>query len=358
MVAGSLCDGEDNVKISFATTLVGLDDRGERRWDVDSFVTEVQAGDRLGFYGAYTGERRGRGPASGKTGVAYSPDLLCSLGLARTESLVFNSHVTLLPIHHPIRIVQDACVVNSLFPGRFRLGVGAGYTQDDFRAFGVSLKERPRRMEQGLQAIRAFLDGTPMTMDGPFYGEVPELDPAMGGHPLEVLAGAWSEPGVKRAARYTDGWFTGPIRTVEAEAELAAIYRAECARYDKPARVVLMREAAIAPTDAEAREIWGDHLLEYARIYYERGGTYEERWDPWVADIESAEDMTLDMVLPDRFLCGSPETWLEAIDTWRTTIQPDEILIRLRYYYGPSLEHALDAMELVGREIIPAVAAW
>jgi hypothetical protein len=74
--------------------------------------------------------------------------------------------------------------------------------------------------------------------------------------------------------------------------------------------------------------------------------------------VSSAADMTLDMVLPDRFLCGSPDTWLETIDSWREAIQPDEILVRLRYYYGPSLQHGLDALDLVGREVIPAVANW
>lgn len=345
------------MKVSFVTTVVGSK-QGTRTWDLDAFVAECQAADRFGFYGAYTGERRGRGPASGKTAVTYNPDLVCTYGLARTDQLVFGSHITLLPLHHPIRVVQDACVVNSLFPKRYRLGVGAGYTEEDFRAFGVSLKERPRRMEQGMQAIRAFLDGEPMKLDGPFYGEVPERDPAMGDHPLEVLAGAWSVPGVLRAARYTDGWFTGPINTVTAEAEMAQVYRDECARLGKPARVVLMREAAIDVTDAAARERFGEYLLDYAKIYYDRGGTYTEEHDPWLKDISSSSEMTLDMVMPDRFLCGSPDTWLSSLDHWRTTIAPDEIMVRLRYFYGPPVQEAIDAMELIGREVVPAVASW
>ena len=345
------------MKVSFVTTVVGSR-QGERIWDLDAFVAECQAADRAGFFGAYTGERRGRGPAAGKTAVTYNPDLVCTFGLARTEQLVFGSHVTLLPLHHPVRVVQDAAVVNSLFPGRYRLGVGAGYTEEDFRTFGVKLRERPRRMEQGMQAIRAFIDGQPMVLDGPFYGEVPERDPAMGDHPLEVFAGAWSEPGVLRAARYTDGWFTGPIRTVTAEAELAAIYRAECERLGKPARVVLMREAAIGITDADARDRFGDYLLEYARIYFDRGGTYESKYDPWVDQVTTSADITLDMVIADRFLCGSVDSWLASLDEWRTTIQPDEIMVRLRYFYGPPLDQAIEAMELIGREIIPVVADW
>ncbi|WDZ83799.1 LLM class flavin-dependent oxidoreductase [Micromonospora cathayae] len=343
------------MKISFVTSAFGTVD-GQRRFDMPSFVTECQAAEQAGFYAAYTGERRGRGPASGQTAVTFNPDLLCMYGLAHTSSLVFGTHITLLPLHHPVRVAQDATLVNAMFPGRYRLGLGAGYTTDDFRAFGVDLSERGRRMTEGLKAINAYREGRNHELAGGWQGVVPDRDPALGDDPLEIYLGAWSRPGVRRAARYGDGWYTGPIRTVAAEAELAQVYRDECAKVGKEPKVILMREAGLGVTDADARAVHGDLLLEYARIYWSRGGTYDPQWDPWVGRVEKAEDITLDMVMPDRFLCGSIDTWLDTIAGWKETIQPDEIILRLRYFYGPSLETAIREMDLIGKHVIPALA--
>lgn len=342
------------MKVSFVTTAFGMSG-GERRFDMNSFVTECQAAEQAGFYAGYTGERRGRGPTSGQTAVTYNPDLLCMYGLANTSSLVFGTHITLLPLHHPVRVVQDATVVNAMYPGRYRLGLGAGYTTDDFRAFGVGLDERAARMRIGLEAVNAFRDGRHYTLTGPWSGEVPDRDPALGSDRLEVILGAWSVGGVRRAARYGDGWYTGPIRTVAAEAELAQTYREECAKVGKPAKVVLMREAGLGVTDEQAREVHGQLLLDYARIYWSRGGTYNSRWEPWVDKVDKAEEITLEMAMPDRFLCGSTDTWLETIDQWRQTINPDEIILRLRYFYGPDMQTALREIDHIGKHIIPAV---
>jgi alkanesulfonate monooxygenase SsuD/methylene tetrahydromethanopterin reductase-like flavin-dependent oxidoreductase (luciferase family) len=345
------------MKLSIVTSLVGLTD-GERAWDVESFVRECRAADEAGVYAAYTGERRGRGPASGRNAGSSSPNSLCMFGLANTERLRFGSHVTLLPLHHPVTVVQDACVINTLYPGRFRLGVGAGYTDDDFRAYGISKRERGVRTEAGLKAIQNFLNGNLVELDPPLRGVVPERDPAMGDSPLEVYVGAWSKPGVLRAARYSDGWYTGPIRTVTAEAQLAELYRAECERLGKTPHVVLLREAALGVTDDAARDELGSYLLDYARIYYERGDTYDPVLDPWMKDVRTVDDITLDMVLPDRFLCGSVDTWLETLSSWNDLIAPDEIMVRLRYYYGPSVDVSIGAIGTIGREVIPVIDDW
>jgi hypothetical protein len=63
------------------------------------------------------------------------------------------------------------------------------------------------------------------------------------------------------------------------------------------------------------------------------------------------------MVAPDRVLIGSIDTWLENLHTWKQTINPDEVLLRLRYFYGPPLDVALRSMDLISKHIIPEVAS-
>ena len=339
-----------NLKFSIAPTAVVVKS-GKRRWDLGGFVTECQAAERAGFYAAYNGERRGFGPASGRHGGIGSPLLLGMFGLAHTTSLRFAAGLVLLPLHHPVTLTQDASIVNWLYPGRFRLSVGAGYTKDDFDAYGVRLSERGERMEIGMQAINAYRMGAPFELDGPWKGSVPQRDPAWPSVPLEVFYGAWSEAGVKRAARLADGWLTGPIRSMRWIKHLADVYRAECQKIAKQPRIVLLREACIAQTDQEAWDTLGPYILEYHRIYFERGNAYDPRFDPWLENVESAEDITLEHILPDRVLCGSVDSWLETIAEWQELVAPEEIIVRLRYFHGPGLDIALKAMDLIGREV-------
>jgi alkanesulfonate monooxygenase SsuD/methylene tetrahydromethanopterin reductase-like flavin-dependent oxidoreductase (luciferase family) len=337
------------LRVSIAPAVQRLD--GERRvLDAKGFLAECRTAERTGWFAAYTGEKH-----RGDTSYTSSPVLLCGYGLAHTDRLVFGTCVSVLPVHHPVTIAEEATLLDALYPGRFRLTVGAGYFGGDFDAFGVDLAERDERTAAGIEAIAAHREGRPHTLDRFWTGSVPPRDPALGADRLAVFVGAWSVPGVKRAARLADGWITDPIRSGRWIAHLAEVYRDECAEAGKEPRIVLFREAWLGETDAAAQATYGPHVLGYSRVYFERGNAYSARFDPWLADVASASDLTLEHVLPDRVLCGSEATWLDQIEAWQATLQPEEMLVRLRHFQGPSLEETLDVIEAIGSGIIPKV---
>jgi alkanesulfonate monooxygenase SsuD/methylene tetrahydromethanopterin reductase-like flavin-dependent oxidoreductase (luciferase family) len=315
------------------------------------FLAECEAAERVGFSYAYSGEKH-----IGDTTYSTNPFLACMRGLGHTEKLGFGTSVTVLPTHHPVRVAEDACLIDAMFPGRFRLTVGVGYFQGDFDPFGVTLKERKARMDIGMEVIAAHRAGTPMDIPAPLAGKVPPRDPALGPDNLEVFIGAWSVPGVLRAARTCDGWITDPIRSGRWIRHLADVYVEECERLGKKPRIVLFREAWIDETDKAARDMYGQHVLDYSRVYYNRGNAYHEDYDPWLKDIQSADDLPLDHVLPDRVLCGSAQTWLEQIEEWREALDPEEMIVRLRHFQGPGIDETLAAMEQIGTDIIPHFA--
>lgn len=338
------------MKFSIAPAVQKLVD-GERRLDVEGFLSECITAEESGWLGAYSGEKH-----SGDTSYTTNPVLPCVLGLSRTEKMKFGTAVSVLPTKHPINLVEDGCLVDAMFPGRFRLTVGAGYFSGDFEPFGVSLKERKRRMDVGMEVMAAHREGREIEIPAPWSGKVQARDPALGEDRLEIFIGAWSVPGVRRAARTADGWITDPLRSGKWVKHLADVYTEECEKLGKKPRIVLFREAWLDETDEAARRTYGPHVLGYSKVYFVRGNAYHEDYDPWLKDVSRPEDLTLDHVLPDRVLCGSPGTWIEQISEWQESLRPEEILLRLRHFEGPGLDETLDAIRGIGSEVIPKLA--
>lgn len=322
---------------------------GRRRFDFDALIAECQAAEQAGFYAAYTGERR----ASGPTSYSHSPLITSGYMLANTTTLRVGAGLVVLPLHHPIEVIQDAAVLDAMYPGRFRLALGAGYTAADFDALGVPLSERGTRMEAGMAAIDAYRHGRCEPIAGPYKGVVPLRDEALGPDHLEVFAGGWSLAGVRRAAKYADGWLSGPLDTVSALAEMVTLYREECRRRGQTPYVAVLREAWLDDTDDKAKAVYGGYVLAYHKIYLSRGTVYDPRFDPWIGEVSGPDDLTVDHVLPNRVLCGSTSTWIETLDEWQELLQPDELVLRLRHVDGPAPSLVLDAIGRIGDEILP-----
>ena len=116
----------------------------------------------------------------------------------RTSMMRIGTNVLVLPVHQPIRLAEDALTVHALSGGRLRLGVGLGYREVEFTTFGQTMLQRRRRLEAGLDVLRAAFDGEPVN------GSVVTPLPVDGGP--ELWVGALSDVGVERAARRADGF--------------------------------------------------------------------------------------------------------------------------------------------------------
>jgi alkanesulfonate monooxygenase SsuD/methylene tetrahydromethanopterin reductase-like flavin-dependent oxidoreductase (luciferase family) len=139
----------------------------------------------------------------------YLPSVLTMAAAvaARTSRVTIGTAVLLLPLHDPIRVAEDAAVVDVLSNGRLRLGLGLGYKLEEFEAFGVDRRHRPSLLEEGIEIIRgAWADG-PFTHHGP-HRRFDELDvtpkPVQRPGPQIWLAGRAKVP-VIRAATVGDG---------------------------------------------------------------------------------------------------------------------------------------------------------
>jgi alkanesulfonate monooxygenase SsuD/methylene tetrahydromethanopterin reductase-like flavin-dependent oxidoreductase (luciferase family) len=128
------------------------------------------------------------------------------------------------PFHDPLRIAEDFCVLDNISRGRVDLVVAGGYVHEEFEMFDVPLRERPRRVTEVVQTLKAAFRGDPFE----YRGRIVQITPPPfrpGGPP--VMMGGASEPAARRAARIADG-FVPPM------AETWAYYRDEMQLLGKP----------------------------------------------------------------------------------------------------------------------------
>jgi alkanesulfonate monooxygenase SsuD/methylene tetrahydromethanopterin reductase-like flavin-dependent oxidoreductase (luciferase family) len=139
-------------------------------------------------------------------GYTPSPLVVAAAIGARTQHMKIGTNLLVLPLHDPMRIAEDAATVSILTGGRFLLGVGQGYHEAEFEAFGRKLRNRPSLLEEGIEIIRRAWTGEIVNFSGKRFNvngvritPVPDTVPP-------ILVGALADPAIERAARLGDGY--------------------------------------------------------------------------------------------------------------------------------------------------------
>jgi alkanesulfonate monooxygenase SsuD/methylene tetrahydromethanopterin reductase-like flavin-dependent oxidoreductase (luciferase family) len=140
---------------------------------------------------------------------AYLPSLLpvCAAIAARTERVQIGTALLLAPLYEPLRLAEDAAVVDLISAGRLILGLGLGWRAEEFEALAVPIGERAARMEDTVAVLRQAWSGGPVTggttLRAPSVRVTPDPH-ARGGPPVWI--GAISQAGTRRAGRIADGF--------------------------------------------------------------------------------------------------------------------------------------------------------
>jgi F420-dependent oxidoreductase-like protein len=130
-----------------------------------------------------------------------------------TERIEFGPLVSPVSFRHPIITAWQASAVDNLAGGRLRLGLGAGWHEEEHDTFGFDLLDtdsRFARFEEGLEVVTRLLRSEePVSFDGEFYRLRDALilprSPRPGGVPV-VIGGNGALRTLPLAARYADEW--------------------------------------------------------------------------------------------------------------------------------------------------------
>jgi alkanesulfonate monooxygenase SsuD/methylene tetrahydromethanopterin reductase-like flavin-dependent oxidoreductase (luciferase family) len=143
---------------------------------------------------------------------------------ARTSNARIAINAVVAALHDPLRLAEDAAVVDLLSRGRLDLTVVGGYVREEFDAFGVPMSERPARVRETVATLRSAWTGEPFEFRGRTARVLPR--PAQPGGPRIVIGGS-SAAAARRAARIADGF-------LPAEPHFWDPYRDECLKLGKP----------------------------------------------------------------------------------------------------------------------------
>lgn len=136
----------------------------------------------------------------------YDPFATLSWLAGRTTSIELGTTVLVLPYRHPLHTARVAANIDRFSGGRLILGVGIGWSAQEFAALGVDFARRAAIADEYLACILEHWDNEQVTMHGTFVdaqdlatGPAPERRPP-------VWVGGLEEPALRRAARFGDAW--------------------------------------------------------------------------------------------------------------------------------------------------------
>jgi probable F420-dependent oxidoreductase len=260
-------------------------------------IQECERAEAAGFDSVWLGEHH-------NSATLYPAPLIGLAAIAsRTRRLRLGTAVLLLPLYHPLAVAEEAAMVDVISGGRLILGVGAGYAPEEFAAFGVSIKERGRRMDEAVPLIHQLWSEENVTHNGRYYRV---MNATVAPRPLQqprppIWFAGWVESAIRRAGRLGDAWLGGPSAKLDELVACAGLYREarKVAGKDPQAGpMALMRYVFVADTAQRARAIAGAAFIR----------SFEETYFRWPHPVvkRPAGPLTIERLSDDRIIVGDP----------------------------------------------------
>ena len=168
-----------------------------------------------------------------------------SFAAAATSTIRIATGVLLLPEHNPVLVAKQAATLDALSGGRLTLGVGVGWSREEFDALGVPFERRGARTKEYLEAIRTLWRDDVASFDGEFvHFDAVRVNPKpVRDRRIPIVVGGNSDAALRRVATWGDGWYGFNLPDVDAVADRVGFLRSLCAEHGRDAGEPLLAVA-------------------------------------------------------------------------------------------------------------------
>jgi len=323
----------------------------------DQRLAMAELADELGFWCYHVAEHHGT-PLC----MWPSPNLMLSAMAQRTSRLRLGPLVQLITLYHPVRVIEEICMLDNLSHGRLELGFGRGTSASEVAMFNVDHAESRDIYREAQDIILAGLTQDVVDYEGHYFNvrnlSVP-MRPFQKPYPplWYPTSNPDSVPWVGAQGFNTLFSFTFP--SIEQSAEQIAIYRANLETHQHDAGRLnghvaspkwgFNRHIYIADTDAQALEEARVPHAEFTHNYTTRpnlptGGKDRDRVRP---DFDAA-------VQQGMIFVGSPDTVRQQVQRYVDVLGVNYV-VGVFGFGNMTTEQILHSMRLFGEEVMPHI---
>ncbi|MEK9828234.1 MAG: LLM class flavin-dependent oxidoreductase [Rhodospirillales bacterium] len=273
--------------------------------------------------------------------------------MAEAPNLRLCAGIVLLPLHKPLDVAETFANIDVMSGGKLIFGVGVGYREVEFQAFGTTMKGAGQRLEENLEAVKRLWTEEKVTMQGSHFNLIDASCPVK---PLQkpmppIWVGANADKAIIRAARVADAWFVNPHNRIDTIARQMDVYKKaleDAGKSDLPEDFPMMREVVVARSREEAMRMAEPFLKAKYDAYHEWGQ------DKVMPKGDDNLGLIFDELVKDRFLFGSPEEVSNQIIDIVRNFGVNHFVFGVQFPGMPQ-SMVLDQMQLLAEEVFPAV---
>lgn len=339
----------------------GVFDQSEQPGDLSpaelyrSRLALLERAEQLGFWGYHKSEHH-------LIPLDHAPSIGLFLAAAaeRTERIRIGSLVHLLPFYHPIRLVEEVCMLDHLSGGRFELGFGKGISAPEHLLWGLDPDEAEARTDETLALLLAALasEDELFSFEGRFHQltDVPlQLTPAQRPHPPLWRPGTVTTAAAMGVNTVAGGPIPMVNQTIERywEAYQPANGTSTAGDTEEETRPTIgaIRKFVVAPTDAEAdaigRRSWSRFSHDLTVLFRRYGMPVPN--DPTIGgDYDRAKEVQAVVV-------GAPETVRSHVEEL-VGAGLVEYVIGCFAFGDLSHDEAMQSLELFGEGVVAPLA--
>lgn len=322
-------------RLGLFTRLVRHDDTQTAAAVYRDALDQIDLAERLGYDVAWVAQHH-VDPAEG--GLP-SPFVFLAHAAARATRIRFGTAIVTLGLEDPIRVAEDAAVLDTLSGGRLELGFGSGGSKSSFDLFGVPGGDRQRVYAEKLASITEALNGDELTPGR-------RLHPPAGQLRERVWQATFSASGAERAGRAGAGLLLSRTQPRDPAAPQA--------RLDEIQRPLIDAYLDALPADAEprigaSRSVFVADDREEALRHAHRGALrfLDHLRDAGIPEVAE----TVDDVLRDSYI-GTPDDVIGQLTADLAAAHADHLIVQI-HPIDPDRQATLRSIELIATKVAP-----